>query len=69
MAAFLLKFAESPRPAAGDAHAAKTRTFVEKEQPDEWPVAPFAATKTLTEVKREQSDTDPQARSLYAIPR
>jgi hypothetical protein len=68
-AGFLLRFAEHVRPLAGDGRAAKTKTFVEREQPDEGLVVPFAATKTLTEVKREQPDTDPSSRSFYALPR
>jgi hypothetical protein len=66
---FLLKFQEEARPAPDCPRTAKTKTSVEKERPDEGLVVPLAATKTLTEVKREQPDTDPKNQSLFALPR
>ncbi|HEV3439737.1 MAG TPA: hypothetical protein VG122_20395 [Gemmata sp.] len=66
---FLLRFAEAARLIGCDERTAKTKTFVEREQPGEGLVVPLAATKTLTEVKREQPDTDPSSQSFYALPR
>lgn len=66
---FLLRFAENIPPVAEDGRAAKTKTFVERERPDEGLVVPLAATRTVTEVKREQPDTDPSGQSFYALPR
>jgi hypothetical protein len=67
-AGFLLRFQEAVRPPGRDDRTAKTKTSVENERPDERPLIPFAATKTLTEVKREQADADPQAQSFFALP-
>ena len=49
----------------------RTKTAVFKEQPDHQHVVnpPLAGTKTITEVKREQSDVDPASRSFLALPR
>jgi hypothetical protein len=68
-AGFLLHFQEAPAAAIGGRRSAKIETSVDKEGPDVGPITPFAATKTLTEVKREQPDADPRSQSLYAIPR
>ena len=66
---FLLRFRETPQPTTGDERTAKTKTFVEKEKPDEGLFVPLAGTKTLTEVKREAADPDPKSRSFYALPK
>lgn len=69
MAGFLLRFQETAKPITGIEGTAKTKTFVEKEKPDEGLVVPLAGTKTITEVKREQADSDPNSRSLHVLPR
>jgi hypothetical protein len=68
-AGFLLRFQEAACPTTGDERTAKTKTFIEKEKPDEGLVVPLAGTKTLTEVKREQPDQDPKSQSFYTLPR
>jgi hypothetical protein len=49
--------------------ATKTQTLVDTEKSDPERAVLFSRTGTFTEVKREQVDTDPQARSFHAIPR
>lgn len=66
---FLLKFQEEARSSANDFRMATTKTSVKKEQRDHGLVVPLAGTKTLTEVKREQADTDPKTQSFFALPR
>lgn len=66
---FLLRFQEGVQPSHGSEVSVKTKTAAPREQPDEGQVVPFAGTKTITEVKREQADADPVNRSLYAVPR
>jgi hypothetical protein len=66
---FLLKFQEEAHMPTDSPRTAKTKTAVEKERPDEGLVVPLAATKTVTEVKREQPDPDPSGRSFLALPR
>jgi hypothetical protein len=61
---FLLRFQEVLKPAITNKDTAETRTFIEKEKPDEELVVPLAATKTFTEVKQEDADPDPQSRSF-----
>ena len=68
-AGFLLRFQESPRPVTTDERTTKTRTHTEKEKPDEGLVMPLAGTKTLTEIKAEAADKDPNSGSLHIIPR
>lgn len=66
-ASFLLKFQEQVRSSPEFCRATVTKTSVKTEQPDEKLLVPLAATKTITEVKREQSDIDPTEQSYFAI--
>jgi hypothetical protein len=64
---FVLRFQEATV-AGTDERTAKTRTFVEKEKPDEGRVLPVAGTKTITEVKRETPDNDLGSRNFNVLP-
>ncbi len=64
---FLLRF-EEVMARATEEGTAKTRTFVEKEKPDEGLTIPLAGTKTTTEVQREAPDNDPGSRTFYVLP-
>lgn len=66
---FLVRFQEEPKPTVGNRRTETTKTATEKEKHDEGLIIPLAGTKTLTEVKREQADQDPNVKFLYAIPR
>lgn len=63
---FLLRFQEVPT-AATDVRTAKTRTFVDREKPDEGWVVPLAGTNTVTEIKGERPDSD-RSESFYVFP-
>ena len=69
-AGFVMRFQESANVStAGELLAAKTKTSVQREQPDEGRAIPLAGTKTQTEQGREAGDPDPRSRSLHAFPR
>ena len=68
-AGFLLRFLEAGRPAGVADGSMAPSSHAETEPPDEYPLSPLAGTRTLTEVKREQADTDPKSQSHAVIPR
>ena len=69
-AAFLLLYQEPTSPPSGDVRASTmTKTFVDREEPDEdEDYGPVAGTKTITEV-REETDDDETATRYGAVPR
>jgi hypothetical protein len=62
---FLLRFQESV--AGQEAVDTGTKTAVKSEQPDQMRIA--LTTKTMSEVKAEQADTDIRHQPLLSIPR
>jgi hypothetical protein len=64
---FLLRFQEHVRPATDGQRS--TMASVDGQQRDGGLDVPLAATKTLTEVKREQPDADPNVQAFFAVSR
>ena len=64
---FLLRFQEATARGTEEG-TAKTRTFVDKEKPDEGRILPLTETKATTEVKQEAVDNDPASRIFYVLP-
>jgi hypothetical protein len=69
-AGFITRFQESAQVStAAEVLAAKTKTSVQREQPDEGRAIPLAGTKTQTEQGREVGDPDPSSTSHHVFPR